>query len=366
MKVAISSSPQRKVLVFLILCLCTLLASWFVEKHIVTGRQLLVNQSFANGLEGWQLSGAKSAIVKVHSAAVQIHLHEPGVVVQLSQQVDRTALGDMVVLEGSVKAAGIAGGVKGWEKGRVVLVQYVEGKPIYSTPHVFAALDGTHDWAEYSLIVPILANVSEVVLNLQLIHCTGALHAKNLMLYQVRVNPIYRVVQLVVFGSWGLFMACVFVPSIIGNYRGRKWAAFVVLVIIFIIIGTTFPAALKNEAKSEIIDHAKFYTNQLVDFGGPGIAGLVAELKTHTWLRIDITKVGHFFLFGLLGGFLYFRRGSDSVLKIFVDIGMLACGTELMQLFINGRSALVGDVFIDLAGAGCAVVVLSLLIHLRK
>jgi hypothetical protein len=364
--VAISCSNSRKVLVFLILCLCTLLASGGVEKHIETGGQLLVNQGFANGLEGWQVSGAKSATVEVDSAAVQIHLHEQGAVVALSQQVDPAALGDTVVLKGSVKAVGIAEGTKGWEKGRVVLVQYVEGKPIYSAPHVLIALDGTNNWADYSLLIPILANVSEVVVSLQLLHCTGELHVKNLMLYQVRVNPVYRVVQWVVFGSWGLFLACVFVPSVIANYGIRTWAAFVVLVILLIIIGTTFPASLKNGVKAEIIDHAKIYTNQIAEYSGPGVAALIAELKTYEWLRVDITKVGHFLLFGFLGCFLCFGQGSRSVLPIFVDIGMLACGTELMQLFINGRSALLGDVLIDLAGAGFAVVVLLLLIHLRK
>ena len=43
-----------------------------------------------------------------------------------------------------------------------------------------------------------------------------------------------------------------------------------------------------------------------------------------------------------------------------VDAGMLACGTELVQLFVEDRSALVGDVAIDMVGVGCAVLLVCI------
>lgn len=228
-----------------------------------------------------------------------------------------------------------------------------------ASPHVLVALDGTHDWAEYSVVLPILSNASEVRIILQLSHCTGELQVKGLAVYRVLANLVYRIVQWVVFGMWVLFMICVFVPGVVGSFEGRTWPVFVVLVIIAIILGTTAPASLKNEAKSEIVSHATTYANMVIDYGGTGAAGLAAGIGTSKWLSIDITKVAHFLLFGLLGGILYLRQGGSPVWPTLVDIGMLACGSELVQLFIVGRSALVGDVLIDLAGAGCAIVVLA-------
>lgn len=38
-----------------------------------------------------------------------------------------------------------------------------------------------------------------------------------------------------------------------------------------------------------------------------------------------------------------------------VDTVMLACGTELVQLFVDDRSALVGDVVLDMVGVGVLV-----------
>lgn len=345
----------RKLSFFLILGLCTVLASCFVDKYTQTGEQLLLNPDFANDLDGWQVSGAKSAFVEVDSGTLKIALHEAESSVQLSQQLDPAVFGNTIVLKGRVKPVGITGGVKGWERGRIVLVQHVDGKAIYSSPHELVVLDGTHDWAEYSRVIQILPKTSEVKLSIQLSHCSGELLVKELSLYRVQANPLYGVVRWLVFGMWAVFMICVFIPGAVGSFEGRKWSAPVVLVIIAIVVGTTAPAALKNEAASEIISHAKAYSNQLIDYGGTDVAGLAADLKTLTWLRIDITKVGHFLLFGLLGGILYFRQGERPVLYVCIDIAMLAWGSELMQLFIDGRSALVGDVLIDFGGAGFCV-----------
>ncbi len=341
----------KKLTVFLILSLLTILAYCTVDRHREVGEQLLANNYFVDGLQGWQVSGAKSAIVEVISGLVKIKLQEPESLVQLSQKVDPRLLGDKVVLRGSLKTVGVVGGVKAWQKGRIVLVQYVEGKPVYSSPHVLVALDGTRDWAEYSLVIPILSNATEIKVGIQLSKCTGELQVKELSLYRVLVNPLYRVIQWLIFGLWALFMICVFLPGVVGSFEGRKSSAFVVLVIVAIILGTTVPASLRNEAKSEVLNYAKISADKFVEYGGIG----VAELKVPEWLSVDITKVGHFLLFGLLGGILYFRQGGRRVSDIFADIGILACGSELMQLFVEGRSALVGDVVIDFAGAGCAV-----------
>jgi VanZ family protein len=69
-------------------------------------------------------------------------------------------------------------------------------------------------------------------------------------------------------------------------------------------------------------------------------------------MLFDITKVAHFLLFAILGGLLYVRQGRGSVWRVVVDTGMFACGTELVQLFVDGRSALVGDVVLDMGGVG--------------
>jgi VanZ family protein len=117
------------------------------------------------------------------------------------------------------------------------------------------------------------------------------------------------------------------------------------------------PGAVKEEAKNEILSQAHAYAHQVVESGGAPVRTLAEELKAEKWLEIDITKVAHLLLFALFGGLLYVRQGRGTIWRTLVDTGMLACGTELVQLFIDDRSALVGDVVLDMVGVGCAVVI---------
>ncbi len=351
----------RKYVTFLVLSIGTLITYYTVGHYNDIGNQLLVNQDFFNGFQGWSIGGTKTvAAVSVGPGFVRLHSYEQNTSVGLSQSLDATMLGEKIALRAEVKTVGIEGGKKGWEKGRVVLIQSVEGKPIYTTPHVLATIDGTTGWTKYRATFSILARVSGVRAELQLNNCTGELQVKDLALYQVQVNPVYRLFRLMVFGGWAFYAVCMFGPGLIGTGAGRKRTILVLLVCIAIVIGTTIPGAVKNEAKYELLSHAHCYAHQVLEHGGVAVHTLASELKAEKWLWIDITKVAHFLLFALLGGLLYAGQGKGAVWRTFVDTGMLACGTELLQLFIDDRSALVSDVFIDLAGVGCAVLLVSI------
>ncbi len=212
--------------------------------------------------------------------------------------------------------------------------------------------------SEYSVVIPVLSGVSEALVVIQLNHCIGELQSSGLSLFQVEENPGYQRVRWVVFGSWAIFLGCVFAPGLLGPCTGRLRPALILLVCLAILLGTTVPGGIKNDAKHELLSQAHSYASQVVELGGPSAHTLAKELKEEKWLKIDITKVAHFLLFALLGGLLYVRQDQGAVWRIFVDGGILACSTELLQLFVDDRSALVGDVLIDLAGVGCAVLLM--------
>lgn len=62
-------------------------------------------------------------------------------------------------------------------------------------------------------------------------------------------------------------------------------------------------------------------------------------------------------------GILLKRNGAKTTLLVVLDILLLACITEIFQLFIEGRSALLHDVAIDfiggIIGIGIALLVLK-------
>lgn len=290
-----------KLSTFILLCLITLCIHSTIERFDDIGSQLLINPDFVVGLQGWQASKPK-ATAAINSGGVSLHSDDERVSIQLSQKLDTALIGKLVDLKGRVKTIEIHAGGKNWEKGRVLLVQYVGGKAMYSTPHVAVALDGTHEWADYSTVFSILPKATEVRVILQLSHYAGELRVKDLSLFQVMVNPLYRLAGWLVFGLWGCFLMYVFIPVMFDSGGKRKWTALLALVVIAIIFGTTMPATLKHEAKDEIISKAKIYTREIIDYGGNDLEKIAAEVKAQPWLRVDITKIAHFLLFALLGG----------------------------------------------------------------
>ena len=69
--------------------------------------------------------------------------------------------------------------------------------------------------------------------------------------------------------------------------------------------------------------------------------------------------VGHvlFGLFGLLIFLLLWQNIHSKPLLILIDVLMLACATEFLQLFVEGRGALPLDVVIDMAGSATALLI---------
>ncbi|NTV51223.1 MAG: VanZ family protein [Desulfobulbaceae bacterium] len=347
----------RKLVLFLILSMGTLLTYYNVDKYIENGEQLIANSEFTDGLQGWQADHPPTGSVTVRPGLVQLQSTEAHSSVRLSQRLDPAKLGKRVVLKGMLKTIGIEGGTQGWNKGRVVFVQYIDGKAIYSTPHALVSLDGTHDWAHYSAVMPILSGASDVLVAIQLNHCVGEIQSTALSLFQVEPNPVYPGARWVVIGCWAIFIGWVFWSTLLSVGAKKIRMVLISIVCIAIILGITVPGAIKNEAKHELLDQAHTYASQMVEYSAPSITPLVQQLKAKKWPHIDITKIAHFLLFALLGGLLYVPQSYVSLRGTFIDAGLLACATEFLQLFMEDRGALIGDVVIDLAGVACAVLV---------
>lgn len=81
-----------------------------------------------------------------------------------------------------------------------------------------------------------------------------------------------------------------------------------------------------------------------------------------------VRKIGHFGEYGLLGllvtGFLLTFEGIRNLKKRYIYLfatlwcGLYALTDEAHQLFVDGRSARIGDVFVDMIGGLVAAVIL--------
>ena len=159
-------------------------------------------------------------------------------------------------------------------------------------------------------------------------------------LFQVEPKPVYGVVQWSIMAGWFCFGMVLFGPALSGACRGRWKPALTVLAIIGIIVGTTLPGTLKNELKVEFVQDVKTYSHALSGMDVISNAENMALKFGIDKSALDISKLAHFVLFGLLTFLLLWQHQKPKPLLILIDVLMLACATELLQLFVEGRGAL--------------------------
>lgn len=83
------------------------------------------------------------------------------------------------------------------------------------------------------------------------------------------------------------------------------------------------------------------------------------------FLKIDIRKFAHFFIYLCLGFFLTLSKNKITKKNVFITIFFIflfACSDEYHQTFIHGRAGQLKDVFIDTLGGtiGSITVILAL------
>ena len=81
---------------------------------------------------------------------------------------------------------------------------------------------------------------------------------------------------------------------------------------------------------------------------------------------MELAKIGHFFFFFLFGLVFSFLQKDESDTMVITNIVLLAGSTEIMQLFIDGRSFLLWDIIIDLNGALYGFILSKFLISIRR
>jgi VanZ family protein len=105
--------------------------------------------------------------------------------------------------------------------------------------------------------------------------------------------------------------------------------------------------------KFQITDYANELINSL---------GVVSE----GYFTLALAKIGHFFFFFLFGLVFSFLQKDESDTMVITNIVLLAGSTEIIQLFIDGRSFLLWDIIIDLNGALYGFILSKLLISIRR
>ncbi|MCF6186976.1 MAG: VanZ family protein [Desulfobulbaceae bacterium] len=348
-------SETKKIFLFVVLCVLTACSIVLIDRYEDVGDQLLLNPDFTDGLQSWQVKQRSFSEVIVKGNTVRIRSDSIKGNVQIWQEVPTVLNGAKLRLKATLKTEGVSGDGKSWSKARLLLIQPHQWQGRYFAFRVVAALSGTHDWQTYSKVFTTVRNLGSQV-RIQLPNSQGTFSVKDLSLYRVEERAVYRWINWLFIALWMSFIAVLFVPILKVK---RNLVSFLAVPVLFlIVIGTAMSGRIKNHLKYELLKELDRYIFPIQK----------AIWKIGSWFNyqpaaFDITKVGHFFLFGAFTFMFILGNPGRSKVRQLGDIFMLACATECIQFYIDGRSPLFSDVLIDMAGGLSALVLYVLLVQ---
>ncbi len=344
-------STTAKIILFLLICTGTASSVVFVGRYQNISGQLLLNADFTKKLNSWQTSRPPSGEIVVRNSQLILSSHDAEKSIEVSQKVQADVKGKKIRLRATLVSKNVIPGEKTWNKARLLLVQYFDGKPQWRFPHVLAALTGTHDRQVYNEVFSISPECSELRVVAEMSRCSGEFFIKNLGLYEVEETTIYTWVKWLVRAAWILFIFVLFVPVLKGS-GSTLLKTFIVLTVLGVVIGTNLPGKVKKELKEDITQKIETYTAPVMT----KTKEYAVNTTQYAIVKLDITKIAHFCLFALLALLLLLKDSSRSIRLTLLELFMLACATECMQFYIDGRSPLVTDVVIDMAGGVAGMV----------
>lgn len=322
---------------FILLAITTLVCYFLIDQYQQTGPELLtgnwnfwpIENSRDNiSEEGLSLSSrdTKTGI----SAYQELAIVKPGTVLLVSTDL-------------KIKSKNVITDKQSLNVARVILVQNDGKQNRWDLPHTVVALTGTHDWRNYRKAFTIAPETQKIWLLAQLSKSTGLLHIHNIHVYPVHVNEAYLWAKNFILPAWGAYFM-LFAGSFL--FISKK-SFFIRLLLISIFISIIAGIALPGDIKNQVLNDVK----TLIDNRSFKVA-----------IPWDLSKIWHLSFFFLFGTILCVMMKKKSIIQTVMIVLMLATGTELTQLYIEGRTALLRDCLINAVGGIFGVILVEIFI----
>lgn len=338
-----AESTAYKVLALLLLCLGTIALFNNFERYLVIGPELLTDNRFQDKLQQWQYSSPGTSVPQPGSGIAVLQSENPDDIISLTQTISKVDFFKLLRLSCELKTSNIPLHEGGWNVARVVLVSNNrEGEPVYSRHHMLVALSGKHNWEYHEGVFPVYPDSASVNLSVQIAQSTGTLWVKNLSLRPLAAKRSFRKYRSIALTLWALAGIWIIAPMVKSAF-GNAQRTLVLALALAVAVGVLMPESVKEHIGNTLFPSLAHVTGGMVT---DGTFQFLPLLRTP-----DIYKVGHFFLFALLAAVALYRRPyALSHSGTFACLILFALITEVLQLFIPGRTALLSDVFVDSAG----------------
>lgn len=324
---------------FLVTACATLLGRQLVKQFDQTGPDILEKT--------WAVKAKSSHIFSTESGLLHLSQDLP-TSSSLQQTTPFSGAERVLQLTAWIKTHNVTPGEKNWHSARLILIQNNGTKDRFDLPHTAARLDGSNEWHQIKQAFYIDETTRTVKVAAQLNRCTGTLEVKDIRLFEVVQTRAYLWTKRAILTGWGITGALFVFYLFSLSSKFRLLPLFIILSLAAILIGTTIP----NRQKIKISRQISHQLNQANSQSGRLVSSE------------NLTKIGHFAFFAVFGSLMVLFTFKESLLTGLFSIFMLACGTELSQLFIDSRTALFADFLIDISGgiSGAAIIILYLFV----
>ena len=354
-------------LFFFIILLSTFISASLFKRYQVVGDELLLNADFSQGMTSWNTVRSKDSVQLLPSGTAVLFSKESAGKIKLSQNIFNVKGATKLLVTGKYQVRDVVPGnpKNTWNRARIQISSHDEHGRWLPGAAVIFSVTGSSSWKNFSHLFTTDASCDQVKFALQLLHVTGTLHVKNLSIRQVAENPAYPYLQIISLSLMAMFLLWLLVPYIVACRN------IPLTLLLLLIIGLILFGALQPKKSSDILSLISSDGIGQVQSKSTDVQKTIQDrkkvpafLNQSNW-NYYIAKAGHFFLFLCLALCLSLTPNKKNYTILFVDVVCLAGTTELMQLFIEGRTSLPSDFLLDTSG-GLVGILFALSIQYKR
>ena len=327
----LSNFRQRtvEVLFTAVLIVSTYVFAEYFPRYQIVSDELLVNGSFENQFEGWQIQGEGVEFLKDTRSLVRLGSTDEKRAPNISQIVMGLRENTLLLLSGEVKTDSVVMGNRSWKTARLRAVQKAELNSAHSPQDVLISAVGTSSWREVSSVFRIQPARQSIEVSFELLQATGIAYIDNVSLHEVVEQELYTPLVISIFALWSA-LGCWFLYSISQRFGIFSRHGLIAMLAILLVVGVLVSTETRNAVWHPIATFLNFDSNSLGTASG------------------DHSHYAGFVLVTLLALSLV-RRVKASANSVFYLV-VFAISTETLQLLSDDRSASAGDLGIDLLG----------------
>ena len=322
-----------------------------------TDKEWLTNPDFKEGLDGWKVSNPKW-VKQEATGEVTLTLSEPKKYLALYQRLSlesrlmsspeystqsdaeqRSPL--LLQLSGVARTFSIGTGDKAWNEGRLSLVFYdAKGKRVSINA---IPLPRHHRyWRTYRKTFYVPSEVASVRVNVNLLQVTGTVQIK-----EVHLVPVVEKLEAKWFKQLGVLIWIMMMVWLMSGYARHFWqrSKVGVLLVGALMVGAIVSGNVKTQLMSQL----------------PELVYAISPALT-----LDKDVFSHFLFFFLAAMVMVVCAHHKPWWRVMIDLILLGLFIECAQVFIDGRTADVMDVWVDIVGVMAGGVVAWLWLSVRS